>query len=82
MTTKDFEITFHGTAGPVIASAFEEYTITSQHGRTTICGPMRDQADLQGVLDRMFSLGLQVVDVHVGTSHEPVDRPGPSRPDR
>ena len=65
MTAEVFEITFRGTAGPAIAEAFGEYSVASRHGCTTVMGPLRDQADLQGVLDRMFSLGLEVVDVHV-----------------
>ena len=63
--TEEFEITFRGTAGPLIAGAFEEYRLTSTRGHTTVRGPLRDQADLQGVLERIFSLGLEVVDVHV-----------------
>lgn len=61
----EFEITFRGTPGPLIAGAFREYRVTAGEGRTTVSGPLRDQADLQGVLDRVFSLGLEVVDVHV-----------------
>ncbi len=63
--TEEFEITFRGTAGPLITGAFEEYRLSSSRGHTTVSGPLRDQADLQGVLERIFSLGLEVVDVHV-----------------
>jgi hypothetical protein len=63
--TEEFEITFRGTAGPLITEAFEEYRLSSSRGPTTVTGPLRDQADLQGVLERIFSLGLEVVDVHV-----------------
>jgi hypothetical protein len=63
--TEEFEITFRGTAGPLITGAFEEYRLASSRGHTTVSGPLRDQADLQGVLERIFSLGLEVVDVHV-----------------
>lgn len=72
-STESFEITFRGTAGPAICQAFEEYAVNSNHGRTTVQGRIRDQADLQGVLDRMFSLGLEVLDVHVGGTRGATD---------
>lgn len=61
----EFEITFRGTPGPLIAGAFEEYQLRSSRGRTTVYGPLRDQADLQGLLGRIFGLGLELVDVHI-----------------
>jgi hypothetical protein len=62
---EEFEITFRGTAGPLIIGAFEEYRLSSSRGHTTMSGPLRDQADLQGILERVFSLGLELIDVHV-----------------
>ena len=49
-------------------------TIThTQHGETVLSGPVRDQAALRGLLDRIADLGLQlssVASTHVG-AHKP-----------
>jgi hypothetical protein len=60
-----FELTFRGEAGPALAEAFHDLELTSGNGRTTLRGTVRDQAALQGILERVFDLGLEVLDLRV-----------------
>lgn len=58
------------------SSAFEGLALTANDGTTELAGPVRDQAELQGVLRQLFDLGLVVVSfstlpVHPG---DPLDR--------
>ena len=54
-------------------------TITqTQHGATVLSGPVRDQAALRGLLDRIADLGLQlssVASTHVGETNSARTKP-------
>ena len=52
-----------GELGPRYASAFDGMTVESRGGKTEIAGWVRDQSQLQGLLDRIGSLGLTLVSV-------------------
>jgi len=52
-----------GELGPRYSEAFEGMTIDCAGGRTVISGTIRDQAHLQGLLDRIAGLGLELVSV-------------------
>ena len=43
--------------------AFEGMNLTRGDGTTTLTGTIRDQAELQGVLQRITDLGLTLVDL-------------------
>jgi len=43
--------------------AFEEMTLTRADGNTTLIGPVRDQSELQGLLQRVSDLGLTLLEV-------------------
>ena len=47
-----------GELGPRYASAFDGMTIRAHDGETDITGPIIDQSHLQGLLERIASLGL------------------------
>jgi hypothetical protein len=47
-----------GELGPRYASAFDGMTIRAHDGQTDITGPIIDQSHLQGLLERIASLGL------------------------
>jgi hypothetical protein len=36
-------------------------SLTREHGNTVLCGPVRDQAELQSVLRRVSDLGLTLL---------------------
>jgi hypothetical protein len=41
--------------------AFEGMTCAHEHGNTVLEGPVRDQAELQGLLQRVSDLGLTLL---------------------
>ena len=43
--------------------AFEGMTLARAEGTTTLTGPVRDQAELQGLLQRVSGLGLTLLEV-------------------
>ena len=47
-----------GELGPRYASAFDGMTLRADNGQTEISGPIVDQSHLQGLLERIASLGL------------------------
>ena len=56
--------------------AFEGMTLARAEGTTTLTGPVRDQAELQGLLQRVSDLGLTLLEV---TSVDEVERPAAAR---
>ena len=44
--------------------AFEGMTLAAADGRTSITGPVVDQAQLHGLLDRVGELGLELISVN------------------
>jgi hypothetical protein len=63
MTPRTYEITFAGEAVPAIVSAFEDFDVIVGGGNTTVRAELADQAALHGALDRMRSLGLELLQV-------------------
>jgi hypothetical protein len=61
-----YEITFTGRAGAVLCAAFEDCTVTTGPGTTTLRAQLPDQAALWGLVQRIIGLGLEVVDLHLG----------------
>ena len=60
-----YELTFRGEPGPVTLAAFPEFELRSEQGMTRLRGEFVDQAGLHGVIGRVNSLGLELVDVHL-----------------
>jgi hypothetical protein len=58
MAPSRYRIVVEGELGPRYASAFDGMTIRAHDGETDITGPIIDQAQLQGLLERIASLGL------------------------
>ncbi len=58
MSPSRYRIVVEGELGPRYASAFEGMTLRAHDGETDITGPILDQAQLQGLLERVASLGL------------------------
>ena len=63
MDSVRYRIVVAGELGPRFARAFEGMTIERGENCTAIVGPVRDDAHLQGVLERVASLGLRLVSV-------------------
>jgi hypothetical protein len=60
-----YQITVEGVLDARWSSWFDGLEMTSDaSGRTTIAGPVADQAALHGLLARIRDLGLPLIDVH------------------
>ncbi len=46
------------------AAAFPELSVTDSSSGTVLFGPVRDDAELHGILSRLQLLGLTILDVH------------------
>jgi hypothetical protein len=44
---------------------FEGLTLTREDGKTVLAGPVRDQAELHGLLQRVSELGLTLLEATV-----------------
>ena len=78
-----YEIRIKGRLSDSLLDAFESLTSTVQPVETVLYGPVQDQAALYGLLDRIQSLGLELVElrqlsasadeVAAGPEHQPPD---------
>jgi hypothetical protein len=58
-----YEFHVRGELGERILSAFGDLRATKSEGETILTGRMADQAALFGVLDRIESLGIELIEV-------------------
>ena len=58
MSPHRYRIVIEGELGPRYASAFDGMTLRAHDGETEIIGPIIDPSHLQGLLERIASLGL------------------------
>jgi len=63
MRSTRYEITVRGRLSATLALAFDGLTTAPSGADTVIRGDIADQAALYGVLDRVESLGLELLDV-------------------
>ena len=63
--TAIYEFAFRGEPGPVTRAAFPEFELWCENGMTRFQGRFVDQAGLHGVIERVNSLGLELVDVRL-----------------
>ena len=63
--SETFELRFRGEPGPALHAAFPEFVLRPEHGTTVLHGEFVDQAALLGAIDRINSLGLQLIDLHL-----------------
>jgi hypothetical protein len=65
MKTAHYEITVRGRLSDTLVGAFDGLTAKSLPAQTVLSGHITDQAALYGVLERIESLGLELLHVHV-----------------
>jgi hypothetical protein len=58
-----YEIRIKGRVSEQLLAVFEGMDATVQSMETVLRGPVRDQAALHGLLDRIQALGLELVEV-------------------
>jgi hypothetical protein len=61
--SRTYEITFAGQAGTALRAEFDDCDISVGPGTTTLRAEIPDQGALQGLLQRITSLGLELLDV-------------------
>jgi hypothetical protein len=59
--SETFEVRFRGEPGPALRAAFPEFLLRPEHGLTVLRGEFVDQAALLGAIERINSLGLQLL---------------------
>jgi hypothetical protein len=59
--TSDYRVTVGGTLSDHLASAFEGMQIEAGDGSTVLIGPVRDQAELYGLINRLRDFGLELL---------------------
>jgi hypothetical protein len=70
-----YRIRVAGQLDPSWSDWFDGFTVTPQpNGETVIAGPVRDQAELNGLLNKLFMLNLVVIEFKRAT--HPPDQAG------
>jgi hypothetical protein len=59
-----YELVLRGEIGDHFAVLFEGMRLTRTAGTTIVTGPVRDQAHLHGLIERIQELGLELVSVN------------------
>lgn len=63
MSPECYRITVRGRLSDRFVSAFDGLTLEPGRGETSLVGPIADQAELFGVLDRLRDFGLELIRV-------------------
>ena len=58
-----YEIRIKGRLSDSVTGAFEDFTAAVKPAETVMRGEIRDQSELHGLLDRIQSLGLELIEV-------------------
>jgi hypothetical protein len=65
--SRTYKITFAGQAGRLVRAEFDDCEVSVGPGTTTLHAGLLDQSGLQGLLQRITSLGLELLEVSVVT---------------
>ena len=63
--SQTYEITFTGQAGATLRAEFDDCYVTVGRGMTTLRAEQPDEAAHAGLIQRITSLRLEVIDVHL-----------------
>jgi hypothetical protein len=64
MSQRILDIRVKGEMGPQLRDAFEDVELATDRGITRIRVVGRDSSTLHGILDRLESFGLELIDLH------------------
>jgi hypothetical protein len=64
LETRRYEFRVAQRLSATAAATFPELTVVDGPAGAVLFGPVRDDADLHGILSRLQLLGLTVLDVH------------------
>jgi hypothetical protein len=62
MPTREYRLVVEGELSDSIGVVFEGMTLTREEGTTVIAGAVRDQTELQGLLQQVSALGLTLLE--------------------
>ena len=65
MQPRTYEITFAGQAGALLRAEFDDCEISVGPGTTTLRAELLDQGGLQGLLQRIVGLRLELIHLHM-----------------
>jgi hypothetical protein len=80
MKSAHYEITVRGQMGAALIDAFDGLTATAATAHTVLGGEIADQAALYGVLERIESLGLELLEVRRTASNSSPQGGSPCHP--
>jgi hypothetical protein len=64
----EYEIRVEGRLSDSLSGALEDFTAAVAPAETVMRGELRDESELHGVLERIQSLGLELIEVRrIGT---------------
>ena len=66
-----YEIRIKGRLSDTLSETFEDFTASVKPAETVMRGEMRDQSELYGLLERIQSLGLELIEVRRLESDRP-----------
>ena len=72
MAGRTYQLIVAGELSDQLVPAFEGMTLTRADGTTTLSGYVRDQAELQGLLQRVSDLGLTLLEVKASAAMPPI----------
>jgi hypothetical protein len=63
MPESSYELRIRGRVTEALLSSFEGMSSSLEPVETVLHGPVRDQAELHGLIDRIQALGLELIEV-------------------
>jgi hypothetical protein len=63
MSSRNYEIHIRGELPIDAIAELRGLTLSVEPPQTTLCGEIRDQAALHGILNRLLGLGVELVDI-------------------
>jgi hypothetical protein len=62
MAERSYRLTVEGELSDIVGASFDGMTVTRAGGNTSLTGKVRDQPELQGLLQRVSALGLVLLE--------------------
>jgi len=76
MAAREYRFVVEGEIGDDLGKTFPGMTLTRKEGQTLLVGQVRDQAELQGLLQRLSSLGLTLLSASTTDEDGGEEQPG------
>jgi hypothetical protein len=70
ITVREYTVIVEGELSDELSPTFAGMTLTREDGTTTLVGRVRDQAELQGLLQRVSDLGLTLLKATTKDAHD------------